>query len=53
LRTTLQRPDVAEKFRAAIAQMSATGELKAIFFGKAGRPEYDSGDQRIVESPTE
>ena len=34
-----QRPKVAEKFRKAIVDMYATGELKDIFFGKAGRPE--------------
>jgi ABC-type amino acid transport substrate-binding protein len=49
----LQRPDVAEKFCAAITQMSASGELKDIFFGKAGRPEYDSVGPNSLESPTE
>jgi len=34
-----QRPEVAENFRKAIVDMYATGELKDIFFGKAGRPE--------------
>ncbi len=48
-----QRPDVAEKFRKAIAEMSATNELKEIFFGKAGRPQYDGRGQRIPESPAQ
>lgn len=47
------RPEVAEKFRTAIAQMSATGELNDIFFGKAGRPEYDGIGQKLLESPAE
>lgn len=49
----LQRPDVAAKFRVAIAEMSATGELNAIFFGKAGRPEHDCVGRKVVESPAE
>lgn len=33
-----KRPGVAEKFRDAITEMSETGELKEIFFGKSGQP---------------
>ena len=36
-----QRPDVAEKFRKAILQMKQDNELDRIFFGEAGRPQYE------------
>jgi ABC-type amino acid transport substrate-binding protein len=36
-----QRPDVAEKFRKAILQMKQNNELDRIFFGEAGRPQYE------------
>lgn len=40
-----QRPEVAEKFRKAIAQMKSAGEFDQIFFGDTARPVFDDSGE--------
>lgn len=44
-----QRPQVAEKFREAVAAMVKSGELNTIFFGDAGRPQHDDAGRPAGE----